>query len=162
MTKTRPQVASELEQEFAFLVRALEAIGRKRGYPMERAHYLLMLQLEEGTRSIGELANALALDASTVTRQVAAMEKLQLVRKLANPADRRSALVEATPMGHEKTTAMRAARLERLNMLFSKWEDGDMQSLAGLLERLNGELAPTLAALDSSEEDGPAPGTERA
>jgi len=148
-----PPVIERLEQEFAFLARALEAINRKRAYPLERAHYMLLLQLRDGARAVGDLAAGLALDDSTVTRQVAAMQRRGLVRKLPNPADRRSALVERTAEGAAQAEAMRAARLERLDALFADWPEGDRAALATLLGRFNGSLSKTLSALPADADD---------
>nr|WP_255599468.1 MarR family transcriptional regulator [Afifella sp. IM 167] len=141
-------VVGELEQEFAFLARALEAVHRKRAYPLERAHYLLLLQLREGPRTIGDLSTALALDDSTVTRQVGAMLKRKLVRKLANPADGRSALVERTPEGASSAEEMRLARLHRIARLFAHWSETDRQCLAEMLARVNADLSAYSSAIE--------------
>src|SRR5699024_12811306 len=72
-----------LEHEFAFLVRRLEAVRLKFDFGLERAHYLLLLLLEErNEQSIGCLAERVNLDASTVTRQIAAMQRCGLVEKI--------------------------------------------------------------------------------
>lgn len=149
-------VTERLEQEFAFLARSMEAINRKRAYPMERAHYLLLLRLQDGPRSIGSLATGLALDDSTVTRQVAAMEKAGLVRRRTNPADRRSALIEPTPEGSAGAAAMRALRLERIAALFADWSEADRAAFAAMLTRVNGLLAETLAGMHGEAEPAPA------
>lgn len=71
----------DLEYELTTLVRALEALNRRRNYPLERSHYLLLLQLSAGPLSIGEIAERLLLDNSTVTRQINAMLKKELLKK---------------------------------------------------------------------------------
>jgi DNA-binding MarR family transcriptional regulator len=147
------EVTERLEQAFAFLARALEAIGRKRAYPLERAHYLLLLRLRQGPASVSALAASLALDDSTVTRQVAAMLRLGLVRKLVNPDDGRSALIEPTADGAARAEAMRAVRLERIEALFADWRESDRALLAELLGRVNSQLARTLALLDAERHE---------
>jgi DNA-binding MarR family transcriptional regulator len=144
------EVTERLEQAFAFLARALEAISRKRAYPLERAHYLLLLRLRQGPAGVSALAASLALDDSTVTRQVAAMQRLGLVTKLANPADGRGALIEPTAEGAARAEAMQAVRLERIAALFAGWPEADRAQLATLLGRVNRQLAETLATLDSA------------
>ncbi len=138
-------VTARLEQEFAYLARALEANNRRRNYPLERAHYLLLLQLEAEPKSVGALAERLVLDNSTVTRQIAAMEKRGLVKRIANPADRRSALVERTARGAKEVGEMQAERRERIAALFAQWPEGDREQLAGMLGRVNALLAARLA-----------------
>ncbi len=141
-----------LEQELAFLTRALEAINRRRVYPLDRAHYLLLLRLREGPRSISELAAGLALDDSTVTRQVGAMQRLGLARKVRNPADGRSFLVEPTDEGIRRAEAMQAQRLQRIEALFEGWSGRDRDRLAQMLGKLNGSLAETLKTISAQDE----------
>ncbi|MDJ0931109.1 MarR family transcriptional regulator [Breoghania sp.] len=124
-----------LEPDLALLVRMLDGIYRRRDYPMERAHYLLMLRLLDGPRTSGELASELVLDHSTVTRQIAAVEKNGYARRRANPADGRSALFEATEHGIAQCAAMRDVRLERLEHLLAKWSEEDRMRFADLTAR---------------------------
>ena len=155
------EVTEQLEQAFAFLARALEAISRKRAYPLERAHYLLLLRLRQGPASVSALAASLALDDSTVTRQVAAMQRLGLVTKLVNPVDGRSALVEPTAEGAARAEAMRAVRLERIEAMFAGWPEADRALLATLLGRVNRQLANTLVEIDTERRESvedPRPG----
>lgn len=58
-----------VEYELMFLNRALEALQRKRSYPLERAEFLILRTLSEGgAATVGGLAKALLLDDSTMTR----------------------------------------------------------------------------------------------
>lgn len=147
MSPQTSPVIDTLEQELAVLVRALEAIGRHRDYPLERAHYLLLIQLADGALSTSELAARLALDHSTVTRQIAAMQKRGLVVKRTNPEDRRSSLIDCTETGIAQAAAMRTVRLERVDALFADWDKADCETLATLLTRFNRTLSHTLASL---------------
>ena len=135
----------DLEGELAVLARALEAVTRRRTYRLERAHYLLIrLVMEEGPQSVGQAARRLFLDGSTVTRQVAAMERLGLARKTSDPADARSAVVHVTPLGVRRAEAMRAERLRRLDRLFAGWPPAERRTAASVLRRLNESLAAVL------------------
>ncbi len=136
-----PETAvSRLEPELAFLVRRLEMSHRKRGYPMERAHYLLLGRLESGEKSTGEIAEALNLDHSTVVRQVAAVEGLGFAERRPNPSDRRSVLVSLTPVGAESVVSMRAARRKRLDRILADWSEAERDGFAGFLKRFNAAL----------------------
>jgi len=138
----------KLEHELTYMIRRLEANARARNYPLERAHYLLLLRLDEdGPQSVGGLAQALSLDGSTVPRQVAAMERRGLVEKHPNPEDGRGALVAATETGREAAKSMQAARWRRLGIIFSSWSEEDRRSFTALLARANAALAEH-AALD--------------
>ncbi len=141
MANNQTASISQLEYELATLVRILEAVSRRRNYPLERAHYLLLLQLRQEPLSIGELAERLMLDNSTVTRQIKAMEKQRLLIKIPNPADRRSTLVQRTELGASLAEDMNRLRIERLSHNLGDWPTADLQSLSRLTGRLNRALA---------------------
>lgn len=134
----------ELEYELTTLVRMLEALNRCRNYPLERAHYLLLLQLSEGPWSIGELATKLLLDNSTVTRQINVMVKSSLIEKIPNPNDGRSALVRSTKTGRELAEAMHQLRLDRLQAALKDWTVDNKLTLASLTRRLTRDLLCSL------------------
>lgn len=140
---------AKLEQALAMLTRLLEAVQRRRSYPLERAQYLLILLLErEGTLSIGEAARRLMLDESTATRQIAGMEQQGLVRKTVNPEDTRSALVSVTPEGSQRAAAMRAERMQRVAVLVASWTVEEREQAAEVLARLNKSLFEVLMRPD--------------
>ena len=135
-----------LERELAHLVRMLEAVQRRRLYPLDRAQYLLLeLLRENGPQPVANLAERLLLDSSTVTRQVAAMEQAALIDRVPNLQDGRSMLVRATRHGLQAARQMREARLERIAALFEQWPEADRARLAALLGKLNGSLLNSLS-----------------
>ena len=136
-----------LERELAFLIRLLESAQRRQSYPLERAHYLLLILLEAGgPQPVARLAARLALDDSTVTRQLAAMEQAGLLEKQPNPADRRSVLIRATARGIQAAEAMRAMRRERLALLFRSWDARERRTFGTLLTKFNASLSDYLLA----------------
>lgn len=148
MAEITPTI-EQLEREFAYLARRLEANTRLRKYPLDRAHYLLLLKLAEGPQSIGTLASALDLDSSTVTRQIAAMQQRGYVKKSLNPTDRRETLVARTRAGTKAVETMRAERRQRIATIFADWSEADRTIFTALLARAN-------AALDgAAKSDGP-------
>lgn len=130
-----------LEQELAYLVRWLEAAQRRRRYTLERAHYLLLnLLLEDGSQSVGRIAERLRLDASTVTRQVAVMTKLGLVCRQPRPEDRRGGMVCATELGREQASDVQQERLKRVEKLVQDWPETQRRQLVDALGGLNDSL----------------------
>lgn len=145
--KTAPAAGGDiaaLEYELATLARTLEALNRHRNYPLERAHYLLLMQLKSGPLSIGELASGLMLDNSTVTRQVNAMLKKQLIEKIPNPDDGRSALVRRTAAGGRLVETMHRQRVSRLTETLQDWSQADRKKLAALTSRLTLDLISSM------------------
>lgn len=135
---------SELEYELASLARTLEALNRRRNYPLERAHYLLLLHLRDGALSVGTLAERLLLDNSTVTRQLDAMKKKGLISKIPNPDDGRSQLVASTPAGARMADDMQVLRTQRLAATLADWSAQERDTLKGLTHRLTRALSESL------------------
>lgn len=130
-----------LEQELAYLVRWLEAVQRRRRYKLERAHYLLLnLLIEDGSQSVGRIAERLRLDASTVTRQVAVMTGLGLVCKQPRPEDRRGGMVCATEEGRQQAREVQQAREQRVRELVKDWPETKRKQLVDSLGGLNESL----------------------
>lgn len=108
---------------------------------LDRSAYLILRILEaEGDESITAIADRLRLDASTVTRQVIAMESAGHVTRRRDAADGRSTIVVATPHGLDTLAATRAARSRVYDDVLRDWSTADRQMLAELLERLNTSL----------------------
>lgn len=140
MTSTRSDAVARLEPELASLVRRLEMTYRRRGYPMERAHYLLLSLLLDGEKSSAELAEALGLDHSTVVRQVAAVEERGYATRVPHPRDGRSMLLRATSEAAAAVAAMRRTRCERLDRLLVDWPEAEREQFGALLARFNTAL----------------------
>ncbi|MGB7755753.1 MAG: MarR family transcriptional regulator [Salinisphaera sp.] len=137
--------AEALEYELAFLVRRMEALRRRFHYGLERAHYLLLILLERNDRqSVGALADQVNLDASTVTRQVAAMKNAGWVEKHNNPDDRRGGFVTITEAGRDAAAEVRGRRLERVEEGFKNWSEEDRREFARLTARYNDQLRDML------------------
>jgi DNA-binding MarR family transcriptional regulator len=139
-TIDEPDSLIALENEFALLVRRLESESRNHPLPLQRAHYLLLLELANGPLSVGALAGRLGLDSSTVTRQLLVMHGSDLVAKTANPADARGAIVERTAKGAAMTQAHQQQRRDRIGRRFESWSEAERQQLAYWLKRLNDQL----------------------
>jgi DNA-binding MarR family transcriptional regulator len=138
--------AAGIERELLFLGRALEALQRKRRYPLDRSGFLILRTLSEnGPATVGKLARALLLDNSTMTRQIAALEANRLIARSAQPGDRRSGTVTATAAGEAMMREMLAARLKRVGRYVSGWTVAEQRAFATLLGRFNAAIAGALA-----------------
>ena len=152
-----------IETEMAVLARTLERLSRRGGIHrrMDRAGYLLLRTLEEtGPLSVTCLAERMGLDGSTVTRQVAALEREGLATRRSDPADRRSAIVAPTPRGRGLMGEVQRLRREKFEVLLDGWTDRERDELGRLLARLNRAIASSasLPARDEALRDGWAQG----
>lgn len=139
------EAVERIEAQLIVLARAMEATHRRRGYPLERAPYLMLRRLVERPMSIGDLARELALEHSTVTRQIESMRKKGLVDRRSDPRDGRIVVIQPTEEGTRLCASMKETRRERVAALLNAWTDTDRDALADLLTRLNEDLARILA-----------------
>lgn len=123
----------------------MEAARRRFHFGLERAHYLLLILLERNDRqSVSTLADQVNLDASTVTRQVAAMRKAGLVEKTDNPEDRRGGFVSITALGRKTAAEVRERRIRRIEPGFQDWTEDERREFARLMARYNDRLRDLL------------------
>ena len=143
-----------IETEMAVLARSLELL-RRRGRihrEMDRAGYLLLRTLEEtGPLPVTQLAERVGLDASTVTRQVAALEAGGFAERGADPTDRRCCIVRPSAHGRRLMRDVQRHRRERFEDLLAGWSDADRADLARLLSRLNRSITLTALEGDTAE-----------
>jgi DNA-binding MarR family transcriptional regulator len=148
-----------IELELMKLVRHLETLGRRSSLyeRVDRAGYLAMRMLDVlGPVSTNTLARALRLDASTVTRQLTALECHGFVQRCANPADGRSSTIVLTPEGRQCMCAVQQERWQHIGDLVSDWDEAEQCDLGSALARLNTALAERVARLGKSAPHDPA------
>ncbi|AOS61165.1 transcriptional regulator [Actinoalloteichus hymeniacidonis] len=112
----------------------------------EKATYLVLFHLEAGARRSGSVAEALHLDPSTISRQVATLVKSGLVERTIDPEDGRASLLSITEQGRSILAAHRATRRELIDRMITDWPSRDRQDLARLLTRLADALETKLPA----------------
>jgi DNA-binding MarR family transcriptional regulator len=134
-----------LEGQMLTFVQRIETTSRQSTMyqRMERAAYRIARLLDaHGPATVGEIARALDLDASTVTRQVAAMEARQQATRKMHAVDRRAWEIHLTAGGRADMHAITEARLERFAGWLAGWDDADIERFGRLLERFNAAVAP--------------------
>jgi DNA-binding MarR family transcriptional regulator len=137
-------VYGDIEVQAAVLTRNFELLRRRRSQQLEvdRAEYLMLRTLAGlGTPSIGDLADALGLDPSTVGRQVTVLTQAGWARRLADPADRRRMIVQITSSGRAAMRRTSAERRRRTRELLDGWNQDDLRTLAQMFARYNAEVA---------------------
>jgi DNA-binding MarR family transcriptional regulator len=132
-----------IELELLKLVRHLETFGRRSSLYLhvDRAGYLALRTLEaSGPLSTKALATALNLDASTVTRQITALESAGFVERRPDPIDRRSSAITLTPLGRRTMDGVERERRQGMEELVADWAEGERVALGRALNRLNVSL----------------------
>ncbi len=132
-----------IELELLKLVRHLETFGRRSSLYLhiDRAGYLALRTIEDlGPLSTKALATALNLDASTVTRQIAALEAGGFVARRPDPNDRRSSTILLTAEGRQMMGGVEQERRQGIEALVATWDDGEREVLGRVLHKLNASL----------------------
>lgn len=137
MTAADAAVETIQREMTSFARRARASAGRM--HPeLSLVSYTLLGHLEErgGCRAT-DLASHYALDKSTVSRQVGALERAGLIERRLDPEDARVQVLHLTGAGEEilaqVTRSRRAAFRERL----ADWPEDDLVRFAAYLERYN-------------------------
>lgn len=125
-------VSDETIREFRRWLRALErrvetALAAQSsccGVTPAQCHALLALQ-EAGQASLGELAAALELDASTLSRTVDGLVKERLALRREDPANRRRAIVSLSPAGEAAAARINDACDRYYRSLLSSLSEAD-------------------------------------
>ncbi|GAA1613294.1 hypothetical protein GCM10009789_79420 [Kribbella sancticallisti] len=155
MVAQRPEQTSrliaEVEQELSTLFRrsrsAQMQLARRVHQEMDAAGYALISQIDLGTAAgrpgvrASEVAQALGLDKSTVSRGLTQLETLGLIERVGDPDDGRARLLRMTTIGAERFGAMRAQRQTEFRAILDRWDSPDLADLARLLARLNLDLS---------------------
>ncbi|MGC4961485.1 MarR family winged helix-turn-helix transcriptional regulator [Gordonia sp. DT218] len=101
----------------------------------ETAAFKGLFHLARESMRSRELAEGLNADPSTVSRHVAQLVELGLVRREADPADGRATLLVITDAGRERVEAMRMVRRTAMDDAMSDWTDDELATLVRLLSR---------------------------
>jgi DNA-binding MarR family transcriptional regulator len=96
--------------------------------------------LPNGVRAI-DVAETLGLHKSTMSRNIAVLERLGLVARAPSVEDARARILSITDSGRASLDATVTARRARVSSILSRWSAADVRDLARLLGQLNDDLA---------------------
>lgn len=109
---------------------------REAGVPLDRALFpLLVLIQRRGPLAIGELADRVGRDYTTVSRQVAKLESLGLAVRREGRTDRRVTEVAISDQGQTMSHTLDAARERLARLALAGWSEDDLEDLTRLLRR---------------------------
>lgn len=138
--KAPKDAISQIEYEVALFIRRVESARTSDANIaiIDRSGYILLRQLDEnGPTGAKTLADSFQLDASTVSRQTASLESKGFVSRLSDPTDGRASLLEITPLGRNKLSEVKQARLDAYSNLLDDWTTEDCQKFGELLALFN-------------------------
>ena len=97
---------------------------------------LLSLSSADGRLRRVDLAERLGMSQSSVTRLLAPLEKIGLLRRERDPNDRRASFTELTDVGHRVVAEAEATARDAAEDLLRGWPAGEVDALAGAVTRL--------------------------
>ena len=113
-----------------------DALLREAGVSLDRALFPLLVRLGmRGPLSVGDLADQVGRDHTTVSRQLTKLEHLGHVARRPVGEDRRVKAAALTPAGEAVVEAISGARRRLLSKALAEWSEADRGALAGLNRR---------------------------
>ena len=131
------------------LVREIYALGRvnrelqRRAvpeYPPARLQALGLIGRGDANR-VSDIADALRIDLSVASRQVAVLEAAGWVTRAADPADGRARVLEATESGRAVLADTLARMADAYTGVLAGWSEDELGSLHAVLSRLRRDFA---------------------
>ncbi len=118
-----------------------DALLREAGVSLDRALFPLLVGLSaRGPLGVAELAGQVGRDHTTVSRQLAKLESLNLVNRCESGTDRRRRAVQPTSGGKKIVQAIARARRRLLTKVLADWSEADRTALADLSRRFADSL----------------------
>jgi DNA-binding MarR family transcriptional regulator len=110
--------------------------------PLDRAAVVILRELSAaGAVRLGELANALRVEASTITRQVQKLTRAGYVKRIPDPSDNRAQIIVLTSSGNAAAAQVAAQAGQGISAALAHWAPSDLHQLATLLGRVLDDLA---------------------
>jgi DNA-binding MarR family transcriptional regulator len=159
--ETSAELLERLQHEVALFARRAEqtrlgGVGKARN-SMDRAAYLLLNRLDqEGPMGVKALAEAMGIDSSTVTRQVAPLVDTGLVKRTSHPEDGRAVVLALSPRGRGRLDEVRDSRRQLMAQVTETWTTQEREIFTELLVRFNASLSQWHAGLGQRDEPAPA------
>ncbi len=94
------------------------------------------LLVRNGPMTAGQLAKATGLTTGAITGIVDRLEKAGWAQRRADPGDRRRVVIYPGPQENEKTAALYAGHVERMNQLLGQYGDEQLILLLEFVQRL--------------------------
>jgi DNA-binding MarR family transcriptional regulator len=129
--------APRLRVVFGRLSRRLRLSDAATAAGMTPARVSALLNIERhGPMRLAELAESEGINPTMLSRIVADLVDANLCERSCDPGDRRSAWVQATPLGRELADGMRAHRTEAVQSALERCSEGDRRAIEQALPAL--------------------------
>lgn len=151
MTVSEP-VALQIVDALSGLVRTARSYAHVRTQEHEQLGATgvtlgVLKRLAQGPARSGDLACALGVSPSAVSRAVATVEQLGYVRRTADPADARAHLLALTEAGVDELGRQHREHARLVGDVLAGWDDAKAAVVLEGIAELDGALASTVARM---------------
>ena len=147
MKPERHAVTAELLDSLSKLIRTSRALshrGHQPGYGFSGTPLGILKVLGAGDARAGDLAGALQVAPSVVSRALVPLEQSRLIERRTDPDDARAARLGLTDAGRQCLAQVRDETAGRFAPMLDSWDPADIDSLAQLLGRLEETICTEL------------------
>ena len=151
MTTTERRDLHDLERELTRFWRrsrvSSTSIAAEVHPDLDVASYTVLVTISDLERSLPggvraiDVADTLGLHKSTMSRNIAVLERLGLVAREQSADDARARILTITESGRASLDATITARRARVSSILGQWSNDDVRDLARLLGQLNDDLS---------------------
>lgn len=136
--RAREDSLDVIQRELTAFARRARATAAQLHPDLPLVPYTLLAHIEHrrGCRA-ADLATHFMLDKSTVSRQVAALEKLSLIERHPDPDDHRIQVLHPTAAGSQVLASTQASRRAAYRERLGEWTSDDLTRFADYLLRYN-------------------------
>ncbi len=110
-----------------------QLLAKMAGHNLDLAAFHVMAFLADEPRRMGELADALGLDVSTVSRQVQRLEAIHCVARIPHPTDGRGWVLSITDEGADLLARQRRARQTIIAKVLAPRSAEDIRTASAVL-----------------------------
>lgn len=113
-----------------------ERLIAEAGVQLDQALFRLLVVIERvGPIGVVDLADRLGRDYTTISRQVAKLERMEMVKRHENPEDRRMRETVVSSKGKAVTDKLDHARERLARGIFQDWAAEDVEDLVRLMRK---------------------------
>ncbi len=144
------RLSEEMRELHAALVEIVSVMNRpqrddeliaRAGVGLDRALFPLLVGVQHfGPVGVMDLADRSGRDHTTVSRQLAKLEKLGLIERRCSASDQRVREAVLSVQGRAITDKIDATRQRIGQMVFANWEDSELKNFARLMRKFSDDI----------------------
>lgn len=126
-------------------------LKRVAGVDLDRAGYAVLRKINDGPTRITDLAVALGVEPSTISRHVQRLEERGLLERVQDPNDRRATLVDTSTGGFAVVRRVEEDRRRVLALVLESWDSEERRLFVDLMERFSSDLIEVVESMKAEE-----------